>query len=211
MSRNYKTALELKRSIELAATTIEKAAGYAIQGGGCYLVLQYGKRSDLPRAVSTIRMVGKAVENLAALGLHDPIPLRLLPGKWWKAHVDAYSVGEFGEPGAMFVERYLTSEKLSGYAFEVVDGPFEPWANIEVAKAILELARGKYWDASISNRPLLPVVEGQQFFGADNAYSSDELHAALTEGQHITIYSGPYEAKEDAHYAIDIRWESPGD
>lgn len=52
--------------------------------------------------------------------------------------------------------------------------------------------KGKFWDACISNRPLLPVVKGADLYvGYDNAYTSEELQAALDDGKTIKVYSGP--------------------
>jgi hypothetical protein len=54
------------------------------------------------------------------------------------------------------------------------------------------------------------VVEGADgYAGYDNAYSSEELLAALAEGKTIRVYSGPYETNDAAHYALDVRWEPP--
>lgn len=74
----------------------------------------------------------------------------------------------------------------------------------------LRMYPGWYWDACVSNRPLLPTPEKNGYFsGYDDAYSSEALLLALEAGSTVSIYSGPFNTKDDAHYALDIRWEVP--
>ena len=156
------------------------------------------------------KMSDNVVRNLAALGLHEPVSLQILPGRWWKVHVDAAEVGQVSEYGCCYVTLFMSSMRLAGMGFEVVDGPFEAWANTDVAKAILNENRGKYWDARISNRPLLHVIKvAEPFHGHDDGYTSEDLLAALDAGKTVKVYSGPFDTVDDAHYAIDVRWESP--
>ena len=144
------------------------------------------------------------------MGLHEPVSLQTLPNRWWKVNVDAAEVGQLSEYGCAYVALFMSSDRLARIGSEVVDGPFEAWANIDVAEAILKESAGKFWDATISNRPMLPVVEGDDgYAGYDNAYSSEVLLAALADGKTIRVYSGPYETNDAAHYALDVRWESP--
>jgi hypothetical protein len=125
-------------------------------------------------------------------------------------NVDAAEVGQLSEYGCGYVTLFMSSERLARIGFEVVDGPFEAWANIDVATAILKENAGMFWDACISNRPLLPVVKSAELYsGYDNAYSSEELLAALDDGKTIKVYGGPYDTKDTAHYWLDVRWESP--
>ena len=174
------------------------------------LATSFKQRDDLPVLTSIRKMSEQVVSNLARMGLHEPVSLQTLPNRWWKANVDAAEVGQLSEYGCAYVTLFMSSDRLARIGSEVVDGPFEAWANIDVAEAILRENAGKCWDATISNRPLLPVVEGADgYAGYDNAYSSEELLAALADGKTIRAYSGPYETNDAAHYALDVRWESP--
>lgn len=177
------------------------------------LVTSFAERADLPSGALLCRMSAEVAVRLAGMGLHEPVSLRGLPGRWWVVDVDAAAENPNFEPGGCAVRKVVTTEDIqhrySAYYCQAIEGPYEPWANIKVAKAILDREHGKYWDACISNRPMLPVVEGESFSGSDNAYSSDDLLAALIGGKYIVVYSGPYQVKDDAHYALDVRWESP--
>ena len=125
-------------------------------------------------------------------------------------NVDAAEVGELSEYGAGYVTLFMTSAGLAEIGFEVVDGPFEAWANADIARVILKGNRGKYWDARISNRPLLPVIKGAEpYAGHDDAYTSEDLLAALDAGKTIKVLGGPFDTADEAHYALDVRWESP--
>jgi hypothetical protein len=175
-----------------------------------YLATSFRQRDDLPALASIRKISDKVARNLAELGLHEPVSLQMLPRRWWKVNVDAAEVGKLSEYGCGYVTLFLSSERLAEIGFEVVDGPFEAWANVEIATAMLKESKGKFWDACISNRPLLPVVnDGELYGGYDNAYASEELLAALDEGKTIKVYSGPYDTKDAAHYRLDVRWESP--
>lgn len=211
MTKDINELIRRQQARELADATLEKAAGpRKHDGGGTYLATSFKQRDDLPVLASIRKMSDKVVRNLAELGLHEPVSLRMLPGRWWKANVDAAEIGELREYGCAFVTLLLSSERLAEIGFEVVDGPFEAWANVEVATAMLKANKGKFWDACISNRPLLPVVKGADpYAGYDNAYTSEELQAALDDGKTINVYSGPYGTKDSAAYGLDVRWESP--
>lgn len=205
--------LAIQRAKEIADKTITQAAertGAQWPAPPTCLVSSFAKRSDVPYGTQLVRMAPNVEAALAGKGLYEPISLSRLPGYWWKANADAAEVGQFSEYGCRFVTLFLSSERLATTGYEVVDGPFEPWANVDVARAMLSEKHGKYWDANISNRPLLPVVEGTEpYEGRDNSYSSEALLVALDEGKTIKIYSGPYDTEDAAHYALDLRWESP--
>lgn len=211
MSKDTNELIRRQQARELAEATIEKAAGRRSYGsGGTYLVTSFKPRDDLPGTASLRKMSDNVVRNLAELGLHEPVSLQRLPGRWWKAHADAAELNQASEYGGSYVTLFLSSARLAGLGFEVVDGPFEAWSSVDVSRAILNENPGKYWDATISNRPLLPVVEGAEpFAGYDDAYTSEALLAALADRRAITAHSGPFDTADAAHYALDVRWESP--
>ena len=188
--------------------TLRSASAHT--SGDTYLATSFGRRDDLPDDASIRKMSSKVALTLAKLGLNEPVSLRMLPGRWWKVNVDAAEVGQLWEYGCAYVTLILSSERLAAIGIEVVDGPFEDWANMEVSRAILGENSGKYWDACISNRPLLPVIDGaEQYAGYDNGYTSEDLLAALDAGKAVKIQSGPFEIEDDARYALDVRWEPP--
>ncbi len=208
---NIKQLIQLQQARELAAETLEQAAGgWSHSRGDTYLTTSFKERDDLPVTASLRKMSDNVVRNLAQLGLHEPVSLRILAGKWWKAHVDAAELDQVSEYGCCYVTLFMSSERLTHTGFEVVDGPFEAWANFDVSRAILKENPGKYWDARIAIRPLLPVIEGAEPYAAyDDAYTSETLLAALDAGQAVTVFSGPFDTEDAAHYALDVRWESP--
>jgi hypothetical protein len=204
--------IRIQRARELAAATLEKAAGRQTRGGrgGTYLTTSFKERDDLPVTASLRKMSDNVVRNLAELGLHEPVSLQMLPGRWWKVHVDAAELGQVREYGCCYVTLFMSSQRLAGMGFEVVDGPYEAWANTDVARAILNENLGKYWDAGISNRPVLPSTkETEPYHGYDDGYTSEALLAALDAGETVKIHSGPFDTADAAHYALDVRWESP--
>lgn len=211
MTQDINELIRHQQARELASATLKKAAGPQRHGGGgTYLTTSFKQRDDLPVTASLRKMSDNVVRNLAELGLHEPVSLQILPGRWWKVHVDAAEVGQVSEYGCCYVTLFMSSKRLTGMGFEVVDGPFEAWANTDVARAILKENQGKYWDARISNRPLLPVIKGTEpFHGYDDGYTSEDLLTALDAGKTVKAHSGPFDTAEDAHYALDVRWESP--
>lgn len=211
MTKDIDELIRRQQARELADATLEKAAGpERHQGGGTYLATSFKQRDDLPVTASIRKMSDNVVRNLAKMGLHEPVSLQRLPNRWWKVNVDAAEVGQLSEYGCAYVTLFMSSDRLARIGSEVVAGPFEAWANIDVAEAILKENAGKFWDACISNRPLLQVVKGAELYaGYDNAYSSEELQAAVAEGKTIKVYGGPYDTKDAAHYRLDVRWESP--
>lgn len=211
MTQDINELIRHQQARDLAEAMLEKAAGPRnYGGGGTYLVTSYKRRDDLPHTASLRKMSDNVVRNLAELGLHEPVSLQRLPGRWWKVHVDAAELNQASEYGGCYVTLFLSAERLAEIGIEVVDGPFEAWANVDVSRAILNENLGKYWDATISNRPLLPLVDGAEpFAGYDDGYTSEVLLAALADGRAVTVHSGPFDTKDDAHYALDVRWESP--
>lgn len=211
MTEDINDLIRRQQARKLAEAVLKKAAGpRSHRGDHTYLATSFKQRDDLPEKASIRKMSDKVVCNLAKLGLHEPVSLQMLPSLWWEARVDAAELGLVSEYGCGYVTLFMSSKRLAAIGFEVVDGPFEAWANIEVSRAILNEKPGKYWDATISNRPLLPVVDGAEpFAGYDDSYTSEALLAALDAGKTVKVHSGPFDTENDAHYALDLRWESP--
>lgn len=177
---------------------------------GTFLVSNFGPRDDLPASASQRRMTTVVAKNLAEMGFREPVSLRSFPDRWWKVNIDAAEVGLWSEYGAAKVTRILSTAQFMDLGYEVVDGPFRPWDNDEVSKAILERNLGKFWDARVYSVTPKPGLNGQSHFsGADNGYTSEALMAALDQGESIQVFSGPYATADDAHYALDVRWEVP--
>ena len=211
MTKDIKELMRRQQARVLAEETLKKAAGPSSHaGGGTYLATSFRQRDDLPVGASMRKMSENVVRNLAALGLHEPISLQRLQGRWWKVYVDAAALDQVREYGCCYVTLYMSSKRLAYLGFEVVDGPFEAWANPEVSRAMLNENAGKYWDATISNWPSLPIVDGAEpVVGADDGYTSEVLLAALDAGGTIKVFSGPFDIKDEADYAFDLRRESP--
>jgi hypothetical protein len=99
--------------------------------GDClgYLVTHFGKRADIPEGAVLTKMLPEVVRNLAALGLHEPVCLQSLSGKWWLAHVDAAYDDSRMESGCGMFTRVVSTEGLvrgyDGYYCEVAAGPFD--------------------------------------------------------------------------------------
>lgn len=178
--------------------------------GGTYLVSDFRRRDDLPTTASLRRMSTTVAKKLAEMGLREPVSLQSVTNRWWKVKVDAAELGLVSEYGNAFVTRILSTKQVMDQGFEVEDGPFAAWENNEVSRAILRGQPGKFWDARIYQVAMKPGEHGQPyFFGADNGYTSEALIAALDQGDSIQVFSGPFESQDDAHYALDVRWEVP--
>lgn len=211
MDKRIDELIRLYKARELTAATLTAAAeGPLNSRGGTYLTSSFARRDDLPITASLRRMSDAVARGLAERGSHEPVSLKTLPGCWWLVNVDAVEIGDVGEYGCAYVKRVLSSEQLANMGFEVVGGPFADWENVDVAEAILKQNSGKFWDARISNRSLLATPEPNNPTSAyDDAYTSETLLAALKDGKVITVFSGPFNTADDAHYALDLRWESP--
>lgn len=123
-----KRLLAIHRAKESMKAVIEKAAGPCAgpHESLTYLATSIKVRDGLPATACIRKMSDTVAKNLAALGLHEPVSLRLLPGKWWKAHVDAADVGLAMEYGCGYVVRYLRTESLDAQGVvEVAEGPFD--------------------------------------------------------------------------------------
>lgn len=43
----------------------------------------------------------------------------------------------------------------------------------------------------------------------DEVLSTEEIFAAIAGGFEVWVMDGPFGSREDAHYALDVAWESP--
>ena len=114
-----------------ADDAIAKAAGVTackvIERTVC-LVPSFAERADLPPGALLCRISPEIVATLVGMGLHVPVSLRQLPGKWWIADIDAAAENNSFEPSGCMVRRVVSTEelqqRLGGYFFQVVAGPF---------------------------------------------------------------------------------------
>jgi len=220
MDERLKALMQAQQARREAEQVIAAASGRTGQTGRsphpaephrrAYLVSSFETRTDLPATASLRRMTREVACRLAEMGWLEPVSLQAMPPSWWTVKIDAAEVGEWSEYGCAFVTRTLSSSQLADIGFEVVGGPFRDWETDEVSRCILTSHPGKFWDARSYTFP--PAEAGQMplpFIGSDNAFTSEQLLIALDAGHPIQVFSGPYQTEEDAHYALDVRWEVP--
>lgn len=66
--------------------------------------------------------------------------------------------------------------------------------------------RGRYWwTRSGLNRMYSCATTGSHDF----IDSTEEIFAAIEEGFEVSVIRGPFNSREDAHYALDVAWEAP--
>lgn len=114
-----------------ADDAIARAAGVtackAIERPVC-LVTSFAERADLPPGALLCRMSPEIAAALSRMGLHEPVSLRHLPGKWWIADIDAAAENSSFEPGGCMVRKVVTTEALQRrYSQDyclVIGGPF---------------------------------------------------------------------------------------
>ena len=114
-----------------AGDAIARAAGVTaaktIERSVC-LVTSFAERSDLPPGTLLCGMTLDVVKTLAALGLHEPVSLRSLPGRWWVIDVDAAAENPNFEIGACMVSKVATTEEIqhrySAYFCRAIEGPY---------------------------------------------------------------------------------------
>lgn len=97
------------------------------------LVTSFTERADLPLGTLLCRMSNEVASTLAGMGLHEPVSLRHLPGKWWVVDVDAAAENPNFESGCCMVRKVVSTAdmqcRFAGYFCQVVGGPFpEPHA-----------------------------------------------------------------------------------
>lgn len=96
---------------------------------GLSLTYQFCKPSDLPDGTLIRKLLPSVVKALSAIGLHEPVSLTVLPGKWWVANVDQSAEDPNFESGCCTVRVVVSTEQLQfhygGYYCELIDGPFD--------------------------------------------------------------------------------------
>lgn len=123
--------LARQMAASLASDAIAKAHGESaskvVERAVC-LVTSFAERSDLPPGTLLCGMTPDVVKTLAALGLHEPVSLRSLPGRWWVIDVDAAVENPNFEIGACMVSKVVTTEEIqrrySAYFCRAIEGPY---------------------------------------------------------------------------------------
>jgi hypothetical protein len=126
-----------RQAIAVAETAIARAAGPRSAGwrrSPVVLMTRFEERADLPKDISICLMTADVAATLAAVGLHEPVSLRQVDGKWWRVNVDLAALGLVSEPGCGMTEVVASSDDLrgqyDGYYRQLIAGPF---ANAEEA------------------------------------------------------------------------------
>ena len=92
------------------------------------LVSTFAERADLPPGALLCGMTQEVVASLATMGLHEPVSLRSLPGRWWVIDVDAAAENPNFEIGACMVSKVATTEEIqhrySAYFCRAIEGPY---------------------------------------------------------------------------------------
>ena len=129
---NLNEYLARQRAVEFAGEVIKNAAGPKhshVAQRTVVLATNFAERSDLPAGATICKMVPAVVETLSAIGLHEPVSLCVLPGKWWVANVDASAENPNFEHGCCTVRVVASTEQLQcyygAYYCEVLAGPFD--------------------------------------------------------------------------------------
>lgn len=225
-----------QESQRLAEEAIEHAAGPKHHQGDDrlgYLVTYFGKRSDLPENAKLCKMLPDVVRNLAAAGLHEPVSLHGLVGKWWLSHVDAAYENPRMETGCAMITVIASTDELlrrySDHYCEVLAGPFDrPEDSIECF--FIEENSRSYRDPNArycglpswsmsrleksGRRAPIPfsALAGKYWVCgmSGGVWKTEDIEHALQSGSfgfHIT--DGPFDSQDDADYAFDVMWESP--
>lgn len=129
---NLHDYLARQKANQLADEAIRKAAGPAKTDHALrsiVLATSFATRPDLPEGTKICKLAPAVGDALSAIGLHEPVSLNLLPGRWWVANVDAASEYPHFEPGGCTVRLVVSTEQLqrqySLYYCEVIEGPFD--------------------------------------------------------------------------------------
>jgi len=65
---------------------------------------------------------------------------------------------------------------------------------------------GKFWWVRGSIARLYPDAGPGT---ADDVQTTEDLFAAIARGYPAIVMDGPFDTKDDGHYALDVAWESP--
>lgn len=68
------------------------------------------------------------------------------------------------------------------------------------------LLRDKFWWVRGSVHRIYPNAGPGSY---DDTQSTEELFDAIRQGFPARVMDGPFDTREDAHYALDVAWESP--
>lgn len=66
---------------------------------------------------------------------------------------------------------------------------------------------GKFWWVRGSVARINPAAGPGT---ADDVQTTEDLFAAIERGHPAIVMDGPFDTKDDGHYALDVAWESPG-
>jgi hypothetical protein len=120
-----------RQAIAVAEAAIARAAGPRPAGwirSPVVLMTRFEERADLPKDISVCLMTVDVAATLLGSGLHEPVSLRHLDGKWWRVNVDLAALGLVSEPGCGMTEVVASSDDLrgqySGYYRQLIAGPF---------------------------------------------------------------------------------------
>ena len=212
-----------------AGVTVAKVADRPV----C-LVTNFAERADLPPGTLLCRISAEVAAKLDVLGLHEPISLRQLPGKWWIANVDMASVNPVIEAGGGMATVIASSEALAseyaGNYCAVVGGPFNSREEVDGGFFVTNQFDSKMvgdraqlclipnWmvrrlaeKGLVEPIPFSAMSEKWWVCGTGGGvYRTADIESALCSGKFFPrITDGPFDTKEQADYAFDLLWESP--
>jgi len=225
-----------QKATEMADTAIKDAMGQqrAQPDSPSYLSTSFINDGGLPNTARITKMSRAIADKLAAMGLHEPVSLRSLPGKYWRANIDASYENPHLESGGAYVVRAVTSERLStisGACYtEVTAGPFDsleemvPCYFIEAgfdrtrANDDALFCEMSGWIVSrLAKKGLREPIRFADLAGkywvcgmGGGVWSTASIESALRAGNfkwHIT--DGPFDSEDDAGCQFDCLWESP--
>ncbi|MDP1526997.1 MAG: hypothetical protein Q8M20_14380 [Rhodocyclaceae bacterium] len=195
------------------------------------LVTSFQQRSDLPLHTSLIKMSRVVENNLKAIGLNEPVSLRLVQDKWWLANVDASVDNPNFESGGCMATVIGTTEYLARRYWDVycefTHGPYGSRDEIDgiclvtesfdrsklgaKAAAILipGLSARRLEEQGIHEPFPSSLLEDKWWVCGmgGGICSTKDLPLMIHCGRHVT--DGPFDSKAKAEYQFDCLWESP--
>jgi hypothetical protein len=225
-----------QKAIRLADNLIRKASGAErshIVERPVVLATSFEERADLPGGTLICKMTTQVATALAAIGLHEPVSVRSLPGKWWLANVDMAAVNSNCEPGGGATQLVVSSEELrcryGAYYCEVVAGPFNSNEESYPCFFVIEQSRNyrdpnalycelpSWMESRLQKKGLkFPIpfaaLAGKYWVcGMSGGVSSTENIQKEMRSEEIKFHitDGPFDSQDDADYAYDVLWESP--